>query len=119
MSGTSSRTSSSTSDFGTLLVDVAGAAVRAAASRPAVGSGRPLQRLGEADDPLLVGVGDDEDPVAVGENLLEHHDFADLLVVEGGDDVERLVEHDLLAATFSSSIARRPDSPRHGACAHR
>ena len=55
------------------------------------------QRLGEADDALLVGVGDDQGPLAVGEHLLEHHDLADLFEVEGGDDVEGLVEHDLLA----------------------
>ncbi len=58
----------------------------------------PAQRLGEADDALLVGVGDHQGPLAVGEELLEHHHLADLLEVEGGDDVERLVEHDLLAA---------------------
>ena len=56
-----------------------------------------LQRLGEADDALLVGVGDHQGALAVGEELLEHHDLADLLEVEGGDDVEGLVEHDLLA----------------------
>ena len=57
----------------------------------------PAQRLGEAYDALLVGVGDDQGALAVGEQLLEHHHLADLLEVEGGDDVERLVEHDLLA----------------------
>ena len=77
------------------LVDVAGAGVeqqRVAGAQVVV-----AQRLGEADDALLVGVGDDQDALAVGEQLLEHHDLADLLELERGDDVERLVEHDLLA----------------------
>ena len=61
------------------------------------------QRLGEPDDALLVGVRDDQGALAVGEELLEHDDLADLLEVERGDDVERLVEHDLLAALRASS----------------
>jgi len=35
--------------------------------------------------------------LAVGEQLLHHHDLADRLVALGDDDVQRLVEHDLLA----------------------
>ena len=77
------------------LVDVAGAGVE---QQRVAGAQRVVaQRRGEADDALLVGVGDDQGALAVGEHLLEHHDLADLLEVEGGDDVERLVEHDLLA----------------------
>ena len=78
-----------------LLVDVAGAGVEQ--QRVAGPDLLGAQRLREAYDALLVGVGDDQDPVAVGEQLLEHHDLADLLVLERGDDVERLVEHHLLA----------------------
>ena len=78
------------------LVDVAGPALEQ--QRVAGPDGVGQQRRGEPDDPLLVGVGDDERPLAVLEQLLEHHHLADLLEVERGDDVERLVEHDLLAA---------------------
>jgi hypothetical protein len=42
-------------------------------------------------------VRDDQGALAVGEHLLESHDFALLFEVECRDDVERLVEHDLLA----------------------
>ena len=107
MSGTSSRTSSSTSDFGHPLVDVAGAGVEQQGVAGA--QGRSAQRLGEPDHPLLVGVGDHQGALAVGEQLLEHHDLADLLEVERGDDVERLVEHDLLATPELIELDRRAD----------
>ena len=55
------------------------------------------QRLGDAHDPLLVGVADHEGALAVLEHLLEHDDVADLLELHRPHDVERLVEHDLLA----------------------
>ena len=70
-------------------------------------SGCVEQRLGEADDPLLVGVRDHQGPVAVVEELLEHHDLADLLEAERRDDVQRLVEHDLLAAAELVDVDRR------------
>ena len=107
MSGTSSRTSSSTSDFGHPLVDVAGARVEQ--QRVAGAQRVAAQRLGDADDALLVGVGDDQRPLAVREELLEHHDLADLLELERGDDVEGLVEHDLLAALERVEVDRRAD----------
>ncbi len=81
--------------LGHLLVDVAGLGVQQ--QRVAGAQLLLAQRLGQAYDALLVGVGDDQDAVAVGEQLLEHHDLADLLELERGDDVEGLVEHDLLA----------------------
>ena len=82
--------------LGDLLVDVAGAGVE---QQRVAGADRLVaQRLGQPDHALLVGVRDDQGALAVGEHLLEHHDLADLLELEGGDDVERLVEHDLLAA---------------------
>ena len=77
------------------LVGVRRAAVEQ--QRVAGAQGVGLERVGESDDALLVGVRDDQGALAVGEQLLEHHDLADLLEVERGDDVERLVEHDLLA----------------------
>jgi hypothetical protein len=89
------------------LVDVAGAAVEQ--QRVAGAQGHVAQRLGEADDALLVGVGDHQHPVAVGQELLEHDDLADLLELEGGDHVEGLVEHDLLAALERVEIDRRTD----------
>jgi hypothetical protein len=55
------------------------------------------QRRGEPHDPLLIGVRDHQGALAVGEHLLEHHDFANRLIALGDHDVERLVEHDLLA----------------------
>ena len=67
------------------------------------------QRSGEAYDALLVGVGDDQGPLAVGEQLLEHHDLADLLEVEAGHDVEGLVEHDLLATDEVLDVDARAD----------
>ena len=105
MSGTSSRTSSSTSDFGHPLVDVAGAGVEQQRVAGPDGASS-AQRLGEADDALLVGVGDDQGALAVGEQLLEHHHLADLLEVERGDDVEGLVEHDLLATHQGVEVDR-------------
>ena len=51
-------------------------AARAAASHRRAAC-RSQQRLGEPDDPLLVGVPDHQRPVAALEDLLEHHDFAD------------------------------------------
>ena len=77
------------------LVGVAGAAVE---QQRVTGLRQDLEQRGrEAHDPLLVGVGDDQGSLPVLEQLLEHHDFADLLELERGDDVEGLVEHDLLA----------------------
>jgi len=71
-------------------------AARAAASRPPESPGRAS---GEASRTIrsFVGVRDDQGALAVGEQLLHHHDFADRLVALGYDDVQRLVEHDLLA----------------------
>jgi hypothetical protein len=42
-------------------------------------------------------VRDHQGALAVGQQLLEHDDLADGLVTLGDDDVERLVEHNLLA----------------------
>ncbi len=54
------------------------------------------QRGGEPDDPLLVGVRRDERPVRRHE-LLDGDELADPLEAGDGDDVHRLVEHDLAA----------------------
>ena len=89
------------------LVDVAGAGVEQQRVAGADGDVLGAQRLGEAYDALLVGVGDDQGALAVGEDLLEHHDLADLLEVERGDDVEGLVEHDLLATRPARRGRRR------------
>ena len=89
------------------LVDVAGPAVE---QQRVAGAGQlGAQRLGEAYDALLVGVGDDQGALAVGEQLLEHHHLADLLEVERGDDVEGLVEHDLLATQQVVEVDGRAD----------
>ena len=93
--------------LGHLLVDVAGAGVE---QQRVAGPDRvAAQRLREAYDALLVGVRDDQGPLAVLEQLLEHDDLADLLEVEGGDHVEGLVEHDLLAALQLVEVDGRAD----------
>ena len=93
--------------LGHLLVDVARAGVE---EQGVPGpDGVVEQRRGQPDDALLVGVGDDQGPLAVGEQLLEHHDLADLLEVEGGHDVEGLVEHDLLATHEGVEVDGRAD----------
>ena len=81
--------------LGYALVDIAGA--RLEQQRVAAAQHLVEQRGREADDPLLVRVRDDQGALAVGEQLLEHHDLAHGLIALGDDDVERLVEHDLLA----------------------
>ena len=61
------------------------------------------QALGELAHALLVGAADDERARAVFEELLERDDLARRPRAAGEHDVERLVEHDLLAALRSSS----------------
>ena len=96
MSGTSSRTSSSTSALGICLEHVSRAWFE---QQRVAGADLHLdQRLGKTHDALLVGVADDQGARAVGEQLLEHHDLADLLEAHDPDDVHRLVQHDLAAA---------------------
>ena len=87
--------SSSTSLFGHALVRVGRAALEQ--QRVAGAQRLPAQDVGEEDDALLVGVADDQRAVAALEDLLEHDDLAGPLVAARGDDVHRLVEHDLLA----------------------
>ena len=56
------------------------------------------QRIGQLDDALLVRAGDHEGSLAVLEDFLESDDLALNLELVNSDDVERLVEHYLLAA---------------------
>ena len=87
--------SSSTSLFGHALVGVGRARLE---QQRVAGAQRLLaQDVGEVDDALLVGVADDQRAVAALEDLLEHDDLAGALEAARGDDVHRLVEHDLLA----------------------
>ena len=58
----------------------------------------PSIASGQLAHPLLVGAADHERALAVLEQLLEDHDLAGDLETAGEHDVERLVEHDLLAA---------------------
>ena len=74
--------------------------------------------LGETHDALVVGVPDDERALAVGEQLFEHDDFADLLEAHDPHDVHGLVEHDL-TATVELRHDPHQGSPRRGAFAHR
>ncbi len=56
------------------------------------------EHVGQLAHPLLVGPADDQRPRAVLEDLLERDDLAGHLGAAGQHDVQRLVEHDLLAA---------------------
>jgi hypothetical protein len=74
----------------------------------------PDQRVGEVDDPLLVGVRDDQRPVerppgGVIQDLLEHDHLAGPLEAERVDDVERVVEQDLLALAQVGHVDRGRD----------
>ena len=81
--------------LGDPLVDVAGP--RLQQQRVPAAQDLVHQRGREPDDALLVGVRDDQGPLAVGEQFLEHHDLAHRLIALRDDDVERLVEDDFLA----------------------
>ena len=64
------------------------------------------QRLGaqvvdHLDHTLFVGAADDDGTAPISEDLLEGHDLAGAVGVLRQHDVERLVEHDLLAAMSS------------------
>src|SRR6185437_6338075 len=93
------------------LVDVAGP--RLEQQRVAAAQRLGQQRLGEPDHPLLVRVRDDQGALAVGEQFLEHHDLADGLITLGDDDVQRLVEHDLLAGPQLFELDIRADVHPH------
>src|SRR4051794_11814935 len=67
------------------------------------------KRVGQHDHPLLVGVSDDESAVAAFENLLEQDDVALALELPHLHDVERLVEHDLLATVQRLELDGRRD----------
>lgn len=56
------------------------------------------QRLGEPHHPFLVGVPDDQGPLAVLKDFLEGDDVPGPLEFHGVDHIERFVEHDFLAA---------------------
>ena len=60
------------------------------------------------NNPLFVGVSDDEGPIAAFENFLDHDYVADPLVPTSCDDVHGLVEHHFLAASqvFSADLRR-------------
>jgi hypothetical protein len=62
-------------------------------------------------------VRDDQGALAVGEHLLKQHDLADRLPGLGDDDVQRLVEHDLLAGPEPFQVHVRADVHAHLATA--
>ena len=78
--------------------------------------GSPSRESATPADPLLVGVGHDEHPVVV-EDLLDDDDLADALEAVGGDDVHRLVEHDLAAGHELARLDRRAHGDLHLAAA--
>ena len=97
------------------LVDVARPGLE---QQRVAGPQRPAaQRLGEPDDPLLVGVRDHQRAVAVLEDLLEHDDLADRLEALGDHDVQRLVQHDFLAGPQVVELDARADADAHLAAA--
>ena len=57
-----------------------------------------MQLVGELAHPLLVGPADDQRAMPVLEQFLERDDLTGDLVAPCEHDVQRLVEHDLLAA---------------------
>ena len=67
------------------------------------------QRVGEHHDALFVGVAEHQRPVAALEHLLEQYDVALPLEAQRLDDVQRLVEHDFLAAPQLVELDRRRD----------
>ena len=97
--------------LGDALVDIAGA--RLEQQRVARPQDRVAQRLGQPDDALLVRVRDDQGPVAVLEEFLEHDDLAHGLVTLGDDHVEGLVQHHFLAGPQLLELDRRADADAH------
>ncbi len=89
------------------LVHVAGAGLQQ--ERVAGAQREAAQRLGEPHHPLLVGVPGDQGALAVLQDFLEGDDVADALEGHRVDDVERLVEHHLLAAPQLVEVDARAD----------
>ena len=115
MSGTSSRISSSTSALGIrsyTYPDLGSSSSESPARSVAV-----PQWLREPGHPLLVGVRDDQRPVAVLKDLLEHDDLANRLVALGDDHGERLVQHHFLAGPQLVGVHRGADVDAHLAAA--
>jgi len=78
------------------------------------GAQHPIaQRLGQADDTLLVGAADHQGALSIGEELLEHHDLADAFVFSDADDVECLVEHHFLTRAQSLGVDFRTGYDAH------
>jgi hypothetical protein len=73
----------------------------------------PEQAAGELADALLVGASDDERALTVVEQLLERDDLAGDVVTAREHDVERLVQHDLLAALELFDVELRMHCDAH------
>ena len=71
------------------------------------------QRVGDLGHPLLVAAAVDEGATAVVEHLLQRHDLAGALGVARLDDVQRLVEHDLVAAQQLGGVEVRVQRHAH------
>ena len=97
--------------LGDALVNVAGA--RLQQQRVPRAQGRLAQRLGQPDHALLVGVRDDQGPVAVLQELLEHDDLAHGLVPLGDHHVEGLVQDNFLTRPQLLQLDRRADADAH------
>src|ERR1039458_2210840 len=105
MSGTSSRISSSTSALGIRSYTYPDRGSSSSESPPRRGALRSGSR--RRGPPPLAGVRAPPRAVAAVKDLLEHADLADRLEALGDHDVERLVQHDLLAGPESVEIDRR------------
>ena len=75
-----------------------------------------MRSSASSHDPLFVGAADDQRAVAVFEHLFDGDDLAHRVEAPRHDDVERLVEHDLLAA-FEARVEVGMDRDPHLAAA--
>ena len=71
------------------------------------------ERVGDLGHALLVTAPVDEGAAPVVEHLLQRHDLAGALRVAGLDDVQRLVEHDLVAAQQLGGVEVRVQGHAH------
>ena len=78
------------------------------------------QGCGEPNNPLFIGVTNDQRPLTVLEDLLEHHDFPVALELAHRDHIQRLVENNLLTRPQQRHIDLRAGNHTHLAatCEH-
>jgi hypothetical protein len=72
---------------------------------------------GQPGHPLLVSVRDDQGPLAILKDLLEHDDLADRLVALGDHHIQRLVQYHFLTGPERLEIDRGAEAHPHLAAA--